>query len=182
MIEKLLKADISFSQHLQLPPEAKLARAISIFFSHSGDSWIWLPILFLVWLVNHTEWHTISAFFVGSILILAVLVLVIKFLVRRQRPEGEWGAIYRNTDPHSFPSGHAARAMMLAVLCWLLGLQPLAWILTIWVPLVSLSRVLMGVHYLVDVIAGWVLGILAAFGMIAFQPLLFSLFPFIFFI
>jgi undecaprenyl-diphosphatase len=48
--------------------------------------------------------------------VLAAMVLGIKFLVRRKRPEGEWGQIYRNTDPHSFPSGHAARAFLIAVI------------------------------------------------------------------
>ena len=68
--------------------------------------------------MNGTPWpHSWRS----GILILAALVLAIKFLVRRQRPEGEWGAIYRNTDPHSFPSGHAARAVLLAGLFWARG-------------------------------------------------------------
>ncbi len=182
MIKELLKADLHISQKLRLPPEAKLARGFAIFFAHSGDSWFWLGALFLIWLIKHNQWHAISAFLAISILILAVIVLVIKFSVRRQRPDGEWGAIYRNTDPHSFPSGHAARAVMLAGLCWALGIQPLAWILTLWVPLVSLARVMMGVHYLVDVIAGWLLGLLMIPVMLALQPTLSLLFPIIFFL
>jgi len=67
-------------------------------------------------------------------------------------------------------------------LCWALGIQPLAWILTLWVPLVSLARVMMGVHYLVDVIAGWLLGLLMVPIMLAFQPILNTLFPAIFFL
>jgi len=86
--------------------------------------------------------------------------MTLKLIVRRQRPEGEWGAIYRNTDPHSFPSGHAARAILLAVLG--LGLGPLwfAVVLVIWGPLVALARVAMGVHFLSDVLAGGFLGLM----------------------
>ena len=182
MINKLLETDLHISQKLRLPPEANLARGLAIFFAHSGDSWFWLAALFLIWLINRSQWHAISAFFAISILMLAGIVLAIKFIVRRQRPEGDWGAIYRNTDPHSFPSGHAARAVMLAGLCWTLGIQPLAWILTLWVPLVSLARVMMGVHYLVDVIAGWVLGLLMVPVMLGLQPLLNTLIPTIFFL
>lgn len=94
-----------------------------------------------------------------AILASAAIVIAIKFSVRRKRPEGEWGSLYRNTDPHSFPSGHAVRAFMLAVLA--LGLGP-AWfggVLVVWAPLVSIARVAMGVHYLSDVIAGAALGI-----------------------
>ena len=182
MINKLLEADLLISKKLRLPKEARLARGIAILFAHSGDSWFWLAALFFIWLINRGQWHTRSAFFVVSILILAIFVLAIKFSVRRQRPKGEWGAIYRNTDPHSFPSGHAARAVILAGLCWVLGVQPLAWILTIWIPLVSLARVMMGVHYLVDVIAGWIIGLLMIPVMIAIQPFLYSLIPGIFFL
>jgi undecaprenyl-diphosphatase len=89
-------------------------------------------------------------------------VLAVKVIVRRERPAGKWGDIYRKTDPHSFPSGHATRAALLAVLA--LGTGPLWFgiLLSIWAPLVILSRVAMGVHYLSDVLAGTVLGIILA--------------------
>ena len=96
----------------------------------------------------------------------------IKFLVRRRRPEGEWGGIYRNTDPHSFPSGHAARSFLIAVLAT--GLSPvgLASALWIWAPLVALARVAMGVHYISDIVAGAVFGlIIALIGLQVYEPL-----------
>ncbi len=89
----------------------------------------------------------------------AVLVLALKFSVRRRRPDGQWGAIYRSTDPHSFPSGHAARAFLIAVLA--VGLGP-AWFgisALLWAPFVTLARVAMGVHYLSDVLAGVLVGL-----------------------
>ena len=93
-----------------------------------------------------------------GITLTAVIVLTIKFLVRRKRPEGDWGSIYRSTDPHSFPSGHAARAMMLAVLALALGPAWLAVVLILWAPFVSVARIAMGLHYLSDVLAGIILG------------------------
>jgi len=112
--------------------------------------------------------------------ILAFLVLAIKFTIRRQRPQGEWGAIYRNTDPHSFPSGHAARAFMLAVLALTLGPAWFGALVVIWAPLVSLARVSMGVHYLSDVAAGMVVGVLAGMVLVWISPVLIGLLPFIF--
>ncbi len=94
-----------------------------------------------------------------GVVITAVLVLLIKFSVRRRRPEGAWGRIYRNTDPHSFPSGHAARAIMLAVLAQFLGPSWFSITMLIWAPLVGLARITLGVHFLSDVIAGMALGI-----------------------
>lgn len=180
MLKRILDLDQKYSQKLFLPSDKKLLRAAAAFFAHSGDSWFWLAGLFVIWLFSKGQVHTICALFAGAILVQATLVLAIKFKVKRSRPEGEWGAVYRNTDPHSFPSGHAVRAVMLAALAWGLGLQPLAWILTIWAPLVSLARVSLGVHYLVDILAGWLFGILLAWGVISAQPLLYKLFPFVF--
>ncbi len=93
-----------------------------------------------------------------GILITAVVVLLIKFTVRRRRPEGEWGGIYRSTDPHSFPSGHAARVMMLAVLAFGSGMPELGVLVLLWAILVASARVMMGVHYISDVLAGMLLG------------------------
>jgi undecaprenyl-diphosphatase len=97
----------------------------------------------------------------AAISVLAALVMGLKFIIRRRRPEGDWGSIYRNTDPHSFPSGHAARAFLIAVLAMALGPAGLAIGLWIWAPLVSLARVAMGVHYVSDVVAGSILGVIA---------------------
>jgi undecaprenyl-diphosphatase len=99
-------------------------------------------------------------------------VLGIKFLVKRERPEGESGGIYRNTDPHSFPSGHAARAFLLAVLASALAPGWLALFLWIWAPLVALARVAMGVHYVSDILAGAILGIIVALAGLQFYEAL----------
>lgn len=114
------------------------------------------------WVSGNEFWRQRVVLMAGSILATALLVFAIKNLVRRQRPAGEWGAIYRNTDPHSFPSGHAARAALLATLA--MGTGPAWWalLMVIWAPLVALARAAMGVHYLSDVAAGVVLGAVAA--------------------
>lgn len=180
MFSKLLHTDQQLSEKLQLKPAQKALRSFAVFFAHSGDSWFWVAGLFIVWLFTRGDWHTYSALLAGAIVIQASLVLGIKFLIKRQRPEGQWGEIYRKTDPNSFPSGHAVRAVMLAVLAWGYHLTPLNWILTIWAPLVSLARVSLGVHYLVDILAGWLLGILIAALFIQATPFFLSLFPFAF--
>ncbi|HBF40623.1 MAG TPA: hypothetical protein DDW19_02235, partial [Anaerolineaceae bacterium] len=116
----------------------------------------------------------------GAIIILAVLVLAVKFRIGRKRPEGNWGAIYRNTDPHSFPSGHAARTAMLAFLAFALTPGWLGWVLAGWCLLVCLARVSLRVHYLSDVIAGILVGILAGWLVTLLQPFMVSFFPWLF--
>ena len=127
------------------------------------------------WLTGNTFWMRWPVYELFWISLLAALVMALKFTIRRRRPEGEWGAIYRNTDPHSFPSGHAARAFLIAVIASFLGPTWLALILWIWAPLVSLARVAMGVHYISDVLAGAIVGIAVAWVGIQISEPLFTL-------
>jgi len=159
LVRKLVAWDGIFSQKLRVAEKPGLLRSLAILFAHSGDSWFWLIGLILLWWVGGEFWREVSPVYLGSILITAMLVMAIKFTVRRRRPEGEWGSIYRNTDPHSFPSGHAARAILLAVLAVTLGPAWFGVTLWIWAPLVVLARVAMGLHYLSDVLVGALLGL-----------------------
>ena len=159
MMQSLLSIDEAYTRRMRVAEKPGALRSLAILFAHSGDSWFWLLALILAWWLGPPGWRERCSWMLAGILITALVVFAIKFTVRRRRPEGEWGGIYRRTDPHSFPSGHAARAVMLAVV--MLGLGPL-WaglILLLWAPLVGLARVAMGLHYLSDVLAGILLGL-----------------------
>jgi len=180
MLHRILEFDYRASSRLRLEETRGFLRNLMVFFAHSGDSWFWLAALILIWIFTEGLWHTLAALMAVGLLGLAALVMLIKFTVRRRRPEGEWGAIYRNTDPHSFPSGHAARAVFLAVLA--LGLGPLWFglLLLVWAPLVALARVALGVHYLSDIVVGMLLGLLAGLVMLGISPWLIQTFPSLF--
>jgi undecaprenyl-diphosphatase len=157
-LRRLLELDARLSARLRIAEQPGPLRSLAAVLAHSGDSWFWLAGLGLVWLLDPNGWRARAGVLIVSILATAALVMIIKFTVRRRRPEGEWGGIYRSTDPHSFPSGHAARAVMLAVLALGLGPAWFALLLVAWAPLVGLARVAMGVHYLSDVVVGMALG------------------------
>ena len=170
--QSVLELDARLSNQMRVAEKPGALRTIAVFFAHSGDSWFWGAALILTWFWSNVPWRKWESVELLGISLLAVLVMGIKFLVRRRRPEGEWGGIYRNTDPHSFPSGHAARAFLIATLA--VGLAPgwLAVLLWIWAPLVALARVAMGVHYVSDVVAGAVLGIVCGLiGSAIYEPL-----------
>jgi membrane-associated phospholipid phosphatase len=158
---RLLDLDARLSAQMRMAERPGLLRNIAAVLAHSGDSWFWWAGLVVLWWLGNSFWRPWALTELLSIICLAVLVLAIKFSIRRRRPVGEWGAIYRSTDPHSFPSGHAARALMIAVLAIGLGPGWLTLVLCIWAPLVALARVAMGLHYLSDIIAGAVLGVAA---------------------
>jgi membrane-associated phospholipid phosphatase len=156
----LIELDARLTARLRIAENPGSLRSICDFLAHSGDSWFWLVGLALVWWIGSDYWKARALILIIAILVAAVLVFIVKLLVKRKRPEGEWGKFYRNTDPHSFPSGHAVRGMMLSVA--FLGLGPvwLGLVLLVWAPLVGLARVAMGVHYLSDVLAGILMGVL----------------------
>ncbi len=148
--------------------------------AHSGDSWLWAIGAGLVWLFGPPFWHRSAAILGISIVIQALFVFGLKGLIHRRRPEGNWGGIYRQYDPHSFPSGHATRAILLAVMA--VGIGP-GWFgvaLSIWAPLVCLSRVMTGVHYISDILGGAALGLLMGLLMLDLSPLWVQWLPFLF--
>jgi membrane-associated phospholipid phosphatase len=162
LFRKILELDRDWSYRLRVAEKPGLLRTVAMLFAHSGDSWFWGAGLLILWLAGNAFWKQWAVYELWWISILAALVMSLKFIIRRRRPEGEWGAIYRNTDPHSFPSGHAARSFLIAALATFLGPGWLAVILWVWAPLVSLARVAMGVHYVSDIVAGAVVGVVVA--------------------
>lgn len=154
----MIELDGRLTQRLRIAEQPGPLRTVAAVLAHSGDSWFWLAGLAVLWWLGSGYWKRELLVMIVSILVAALMVFAVKLIVRRRRPEGEWGKFYRSTDPHSFPSGHAVRAMMLAVI--MLGMSPVTGlVLLVWAPLVGLARVAMGLHYLSDVLAGMLLGV-----------------------
>ncbi|MEN6436425.1 MAG: phosphatase PAP2 family protein [Anaerolineaceae bacterium] len=180
MLQAIRDFDHHLTEKICIHPEQKLLWYCMSFLAHTGDSWFWLAGLFLVWMFSKGEWHNRAAMIAVGIAIEIIIIFILKFTIRRSRPEGEWGAIYRLTDPHSFPSGHAARAGLLAAMA--IGVGP-AWfmiILLIWAPLMSLARVSMGVHFFMDILAGLFIGALIGGLVFALAPFWVPAVPFLF--
>lgn len=167
-MQRVLDADSRWTKALRLGHKRRRLRLGAAILAHSGDSWFWAAgLLLLAWRGDPT-WRAWAVSMFLAIAFLAALVLAIKFLFRRRRPEGEWGAMYRLTDPHSFPSGHAARAFLIAALVTAWGPIWLAPIVLIWAPLVALARVAMGLHYVADILGGGILGLALAVAIASF--------------
>lgn len=101
-----------------------------------------------------------------------VVVGQLKALTSRTRPY-LYDLSVHALGPHplngSFPSGHAAGAA--AVVATLAVLEPrVRWPLALYAFLIGCSRVVLGVHYPSDVIAGWALGAAIGLAVAATQP------------
>ena len=165
-ITNLLKTDIELSERIRDADYSAFTKQALAILAHSCDSWFLGAGLTLLWIFGPWAWRpNIQLLFIG-IVFTAVTVLILKFSIKRPRPEGEWGQIYRSSDPHSFPSGHAARATMLTLLMLLSGNIWLGLLMIFWTLLVAVARIGLGVHYLSDIVVGIAIG--AAFGGLVF--------------
>ena len=97
-----------------------------------------------------------------------LLVTVLRAWINAPRPYEAMGipAITpKDTRGKSFPSRHAACGAVIAVTA-IFTAPVLGWFLMAVSLLIAVSRVLAGVHYVKDVLAGWLLG--AAIGLLGF--------------
>lgn len=155
-IERLLFADATLSARLAAPPGPW--RLLALLVAHSGDSPLWLvgALAALRW--GYPPWPSLGSRTLVATLTGGLIAALLKWLFRRSRPGEPSASLYSRLDRHAFPSGHATRAACVTVV-----LAPLlpgwgAGLLAIWAGLVSLARVALQVHYLLDVIVGLAVG------------------------
>jgi len=94
------------------------------------------------------------------------VVQVLKRTISRPRPRMPEGfaALVQAPDRFSFPSGHAASSLSVALGVAVTLPGPAAGALVGLAGIVGLSRCYLGVHYPGDVVAGWVLAMLGLVG------------------
>lgn len=135
---------------------------------------IWLPLyLSLVYVVlRHFQWKAALAFILVAILILVVndqlCSEVLRHAVGRMRPSNLDNPIsasvhvvdgYRGGS-YGFPSAHATNSFGLAFyIMYVLRRPLLSMTMFLWAVLMCYTRVYLGVHYLGDVVAGMMLGL-----------------------
>lgn len=104
-------------------------------------------------------------FCISGLIIDVVAISVMKLMFRRSRPahnkDDMIGAV-TSIDKYSFPSGHATRAAMLAgfFVFHVCDTKRKMVYITVWSVCVSLSRVALGRHHLIDVVCGYIAGML----------------------
>lgn len=136
---------------------------LTLFFrnvSRSGDGYFYAALALLLYFYEpeHGQLFVMTGLFAFLFELPAFIGL--KKLIKRDRPFVQIShANYamQPSDKFSLPSGHTAAAFVMATLIsyFYPGFSALAFI---WASLIGTSRVMLGVHYPTDIIAGAVLG------------------------
>ena len=154
-------------------PEPDVVRALkAVTTLGSWGLMAWLVVLAVILLVTRRQLR-LAVFLVVAAIGAAVLDPGLKALIGRLRPEVPNPVAYGVGS--SFPSGHALNSLVCygaLVLVFLPALSPRGRRIVIGVvaallALIGLSRVMLGVHYVSDVLGGWAVGV-AWLGMLVF--------------
>lgn len=138
-----------------------------------GDGWLWLLVAGAL-AAGGTDEHRVLAGAAVSAGVANVALVVLKGRVRRPRPcdfekpkaFAVQPLLHFPSDRYSFPSGHSLNAFaIVSVLA--LSFPILAWPLLVLAASVAASRVVLGLHFLSDVLVGAVLGGLIGAGVYA---------------
>jgi len=148
--ELAVLADVQ--SRLSATPIVTAARAMSHFGEHAAG-WVGISALGALLVPGRRrEWMLVGA---GAIAAHAASIMI-KLAVRRQRPHHP-GISVKVATPSSlsFPSAHATSTTAAAMLLCRATRSPLPLVL---VPLMAASRLVLGVHYPTDVLAGIAVG------------------------
>jgi membrane-associated phospholipid phosphatase len=143
---------VDVQSRLATPPLIAVSRGMSHFGEHAAG---WVALSGIGALLDRTrrrDWLLVG---VGAVAAHAAAI-VIKLAVRRRRPHHPDIAINVGTPSAlSFPSAHATSSTAAAMLLCRATRSPLPLAA---VPLMALSRLVLGVHYPTDVLAGMAVG------------------------
>ncbi|MBC5830693.1 phosphatase PAP2 family protein [Vibrio metschnikovii] len=159
-IEPLIKLDLALSSYCLRHQATSSLTNVSKAVSHTGDGHLYLILGLLAWGLDRNHG---SQFFIIGMAAFAIelpIYWVVKNAVQRRRPQDYspcFTASITPSDRYSLPSGHTAAAFLMATLIgqFYPSLYPAA---LIWAGLIGSSRIVLGVHFFTDVVAGALLG------------------------
>lgn len=128
--------------------------------SKLGDGWFWYALILAMPILRPQDGLAIALLMAATGLTCTLTYKLLKRWLIRERPFISFPTINCGTPPldrYSFPSGHTLHAACFTTM--LAFLTPgLAWVILPFTLSVAASRVVLGLHYPSDVVAGAVIG------------------------
>jgi undecaprenyl-diphosphatase len=154
-----------FARLLLAPYGSTRGRSQLIALTHLGGAPATIALALLPF-VPSLRWTTLGRLALTSLVVSHLAVQLVKRTIGRPRPSRVTlaQALVVEPDRFSFPSGHAAAAMALAVsyaVTWPMLMVPLVALAVV----IGATRVCLGVHYPGDVVAGQLLAIVTVAGL-----------------
>lgn len=134
--------------------------------------WLMFGGLLILWIFDGRVKREQALHAFAAVLLAWVIAQILKSLLPTTRPfllNGEFPLTFTVHTDNSFPSGHSAMAFSLAVTMWLHN-RKLGFFYLVAAFLVGIGRVFANVHYLLDIVAGGLLGGLVAVVVDKFHP------------
>lgn len=164
LVHRLGEIDILVSRHLNRTSKVRFIRTYFSAISRLGDGVFWYGLMLLIVVLDQDSGipHAVQMLLTGLVGLLIYKLL--KSRTVRPRPFVRSDDIELGTAPldqYSFPSGHTLHAFSFG----LLACAHYPWLyvpLGIFVVQVALSRMILGLHYPTDVLAGALIGTLLA--------------------
>lgn len=168
-LSRLAEYELPFCLLVNRANRRRSARAIFGFISRLGDGVLWYGLILLLPLLYGADALTPATHMMLAGLISLLVYKAIKVTTLRDRPCTASPNIVRTVPPldqYSFPSGHTLHAVAFTLV--LVSYYPeFAWLTVPFTALVALSRLVLGLHYPSDVVAGALIG--AAVAVTSFQ-------------
>ncbi len=165
MITGLLNLDIHTYLWLNKLQHKSLFIRLNRWISHSGDGHLYVAIASLVYLQASAAYLDFIKVGLLAFLIELPCFMLLKALIKRDRPFVQLSDCHisiQPSDKFSMPSGHTAAAFLMAGLISHFYVEYSA-IAYCWASLIGMSRVVLGVHYPSDILAGALLGSCSVF-------------------
>jgi undecaprenyl-diphosphatase len=163
-LDRIHAADVAWCLRFNRTSRRHSVQRVFCLVSRLGDGVFWYAVMLGILLAQHEEGvlpcvHMVLAGLAGTL-----TYKIIKGQASRPRPHEVSQSIFLGIPPldrFSFPSGHTLHAVVFTTVA--LAYYPmLAWLLLPFTLLVAASRLVLGLHYPTDVLAGAVMGALIA--------------------